>query len=126
MDVEFTGMAELEKKMLKFADARDLEKNALKEGAQYLKEEAENSVYSYGLKRRTGKSEKSMVAGGEILNGTIEVGLSNQNNDAFYLYFHEFGTSKMPARPFLRPTFEREKSKIIDIMANEVKKGMGL
>ena len=27
-------------------------------------------------------------------------------NDPFYWWFHEFGTSKMPARPFMRPAFE--------------------
>lgn len=29
------------------------------------------------------------------------------SRDAFYLYFHEMGTSKMNARPFLRPALDR-------------------
>lgn len=31
--------------------------------------------------------------------------------DPFYWRFIEFGTSKMPARPFLRPAFEQSKAK---------------
>lgn len=30
-------------------------------------------------------------------------------NDPFYWRFVEFGTSKMPAKPFLRPAFEQSK-----------------
>lgn len=34
--------------------------------------------------------------------------------DPFYWRFVEFGTAKMPARPFLRPAFEENKYKAVD------------
>ena len=34
--------------------------------------------------------------------------------DAYYWFFVEFGTSKMPARPFLRPAFERRKVQAVE------------
>lgn len=34
--------------------------------------------------------------------------------DAYYWFFVEFGTARMPARPFLRPAFERRKVEAVD------------
>lgn len=42
-------------------------------------------------------------------------------NDPFYWWFHEFGTSKMPARPFMRPAFEANVEKIKQTMANRLR-----
>ena len=83
-------------------------------------------MYNYGFKRRSGKSEKSIVIDSKIVDGSLAVGLSNQKNDAFYLYFHEFGTSKMRARPWFRPTFENEMNRIIEIMKQELQRRMRL
>jgi len=38
----------------------------------------------------------------------------NLSQDAWYAKFVEFGTSKMPARPFLRPAFEAKKNEAIE------------
>lgn len=38
----------------------------------------------------------------------------------FYARFLEFGTSKMPAYPFLRPAFEEAKARLGDIFRNEL------
>lgn len=38
----------------------------------------------------------------------------NLSQDAFYARFVEFGTSKMPARPFMRPAFEAKKSAAVE------------
>lgn len=44
--------------------------------------------------------------------------------DPFYWRFLEFGTSKMPARPFLRPAFEQSKNQatkaIIETLRSEI------
>lgn len=126
MKVQFDGLVELQRRLKEMENFEPIEKKALEESGDHLKSKLEDSVYSYGLKRRSGKSEESFVLNKEIIRGSIKVGLSNQNNDAFYLYFHENGTSKMPARPFMRPTFEQEKAKIEQIMADEIKRGLGL
>lgn len=44
--------------------------------------------------------------------------------DEFYGAFHEFGTKKMPARPFIRPAFEANKAQSIRIVGEAVKIGL--
>lgn len=126
MKVEFTGLEELRSRLEKLADTDHIRDEAVKESAKYFKGKLEDNVYDYGLKQRTGRSKESFVVDNKVVDGTIEVGLSNQNNDAFYLYFHEHGTSKMPARPFMRPTFENEKGNIEKSMADVVRRGLKL
>lgn len=36
--------------------------------------------------------------------------------DAYYFRFVEFGTSRMPARPFMRPAFEAKKMEAVEAM----------
>lgn len=126
MDFEFTGLEELRNRLTGMSNAKVIEEKALRGAGEYLRDKLESSVYSHGLKKRSGKSQRSFKVNQQIINGAIEVGLSNQNNDAFYLYYHEFGTSKMPARPFMRPTFEQEKTNIEKKMAEGVREGLGL
>ena len=40
--------------------------------------------------------------------------------EAFYWRFVEFGTSKMPARPFLRPAFESKKNQAVETIRNRL------
>ena len=126
MNFQFEGLAELQRQLSQMANAEPVEKEALEKAGEHLRDKLEEKVYSHGLKKRTGLSAKSFVLNKEIIRGSIKVGLSNQNNDAFYLYFHEHGTSKMKARPFMRPTFEQEKAEIERIMAAEIRRGLGL
>ena len=41
---------------------------------------------------------------------------------AMYAGFVEFGTVKMPARPYLRPAFDQTKTQAVDAMAAQLKK----
>ncbi|MEK5530652.1 HK97-gp10 family putative phage morphogenesis protein [Viridibacillus sp. FSL R5-0468] len=126
MDFEFTGLEELRNRLTGMSNAKLIEEKALKKGGEYLREKLESNVYSHGLKNRSGKSAESFKISPKVINGAIEVGLSNQNSDAFYLFFHEFGTSKMPARPVVRPIFEQEKTNIEKEMAEGAREGLGL
>lgn len=126
MKVEFTGLEEMSSRLKSLSNSDHIRDEAVKDSAEYFKGKLEENVYSYGLKHRSGRSEESFVVDSKIVDGTIEVGLSNQNNDAFYLYFHEYGTSKMPARPFMRPTFESEIENIEKTMADVVRRGLKL
>lgn len=42
-------------------------------------------------------------------------------NDPFYWWFHEFGTSKMPARPFMRPAFEANVENVKQAMTKRLR-----
>lgn len=44
--------------------------------------------------------------------------------DEFYGAFHEFGTKKMPARPFIRPAFEANKARAVKIVGEAIKLGL--
>lgn len=120
MKIELEGLKELQRAIeSKFDTSQNQE--VIKKGADYFKERLEESVYNYGFKKRSGKSKESIKIEVPSVKNEVYVGLSNQGNDAFYLYFHEYGTSKMRARPWMRPTFEREQQAIIDEMAKEMK-----
>ena len=116
MNIELEGLKELQRALESKFDTSQTQE-VVKKGADYLKKRLEESVYTYGFKKRSGKSQNSMkidIPGG---GNEVYVGLSNQSNDAFYLYFHEYGTSRMRARPWMRPTYETEQQDIIYEMA---------
>ena len=45
-------------------------------------------------------------------------------DDPYYWRFHEFGTKKMPARPFLGPALEQSRQQAIDAMAKLLHKAV--
>lgn len=47
-----------------------------------------------------------------------------RTSDAYYWRFVEFGTEKMPARPFLRPAFENKKRDVVDEFDIQLKRGV--
>lgn len=63
----------------------------------------------FSLRIETGKNQKGLfyanVVVGKRDNETTE-------NSAFYITFYEFGTSRQPARPFMRPALDKSRSKI--------------
>jgi len=57
----------------------------------------------------------------------VLIGLDKRDiSEAFYMKFSEWGTSRQPAKPFLGPAYENNKSKAIDIIKAEFRKGLGL
>lgn len=46
------------------------------------------------------------------------------SGNAWYWKFHEFGTEKMRARPFLRPAFEATKQEALETIITELKRGI--
>lgn len=41
--------------------------------------------------------------------------------DAYYWFFHEFGTVNIPARPFMRPAFQSTKQQQVDAVVDRIK-----
>lgn len=92
----------------------NIEKKALEEGSEpILKEMIDNCPVRTGkakkhLKKSKPKKEKGIV--------TIKIGVNKEDNsEAFYLKFSEWGTSRQIARPFMRPAFERKKEEGLEI-----------
>ncbi|MBP1083503.1 HK97-gp10 family putative phage morphogenesis protein [Bacillus capparidis] len=100
------------------AEGRTKEK-ALKAGGNYLKGKLKENVPVV-----TGNWRDNIIVS-DVKNDKVDVG-ADQQGDAFYGYFHEFGTSKMEARPVYGPTLESERRTIRDEMADEIRRNLGL
>ncbi|MFJ5625445.1 HK97-gp10 family putative phage morphogenesis protein [Peribacillus loiseleuriae] len=59
----------------------------------------------YSLRIEIGEGKKGFYANVTIGNGTGK-------GDPFYITFYEFGTSRQPPHPFMRPSLDKSKSKI--------------
>lgn len=62
-------------------------------------------------KKRMGKNSNALF---RVLKG----------GDAWYAHFVEYGTSKQPAQPFLRPAFESKKHEALQVFVTELSKGV--
>lgn len=57
----------------------------------------------------------------------VDVGINKgDNSEYFYLKFFEWGTSKMPAQPFMAPAFEESHTAVVDKMKAILRDGLGL
>lgn len=117
--VAMEGLKELQVKLAELADASQAEKDALTESGEHLRSRIQENVPV-----RSGKLKVS-IAAGEVLDKKIQIGPSQQG-PSFRAHFIEFGTSKMRAQPFMRPTFEREKKTIEKIMAEQLRRWLGI
>ena len=53
----------------------------------------------------------------------VKIGiLKEDNSEAFYLKFYEWGTSKQVARPFMKPAFDKKRKEAVNKMAEIIKK----
>lgn len=79
---------------------------------------------------RTGKGKKGLKIGRPRSKGDkkyVVIGIDKADiSEIFYMKFHEYGTSKMPAKPFLGPAYQKNKNKAVEIIKEELKRGLGL
>lgn len=129
--VRVEGLAELRKVLLELP--KELHKgplrSAISAGAKVIQDQAiANAPQDTGtLKRaifRTRAPENSSAvqeaavvgvrSGKKFQAKRTKGGGMTANRDAFYWRFLEFGTSKMPARPFMRPAFDSMKERAVE------------
>ena len=123
--IEVKGMNEVEKFLKTLPDevSRKMLYGALMGGATPIMQQARMNVlrnfgrsvrYTYTLEQAVvrGRSKKTglaarvnvMIKRGKVKGKTVKYGVTKPyGDDAFYGRFLEFGTSKMAAKPFLRP-----------------------
>ena len=119
VSVKMDGLEELQKNLASFSNRTEVESKALEEAGEYLRTKIQSMTpVRKGLL-------KASITKSEVLEGKIQIGPSQQG-PAFRAHFIEFGTSKMRAQPFMRPAFEMSKPTIEKIMADEIRKGLGL
>lgn len=109
--------------------------SALRTAANVMKKDAQSKVpVDTGLLRKRIVVARSKIDNGKRgLYGVYmrvkplkvarlkKAGTYNLKDDPFYWKFVEFGTSKMPAHPFLRPAFEANKTKAVEIIRERLK-----
>ena len=123
-DIELTGVDEILNKLQQMGtNISRLENKALKNAAEPVLQDAKANVPV-----RTGKLKKGLkITNVKKKEGVkyILVGVDRgDNSEIFYEKFIEFGTSKMSARPFLQPAYEKNKDNIQKTIANTLKEGL--
>lgn len=78
---------------------------------KWIREQSGPTQATYYVAVRAGKQYRAITKRRRVKGQTVVV---TSNQDAFYWKFVEFGTSKMSARPFLRPAFEVRKSEAVE------------
>lgn len=107
-----------------------IENEALLAGAKIINAE----IIANAPVRKKGKSQNSKqylkVAEVSKSKGikVVKIGVSKEDNtQAFYLKFYEYGTSRgQIARPFMRPAFERKRKEAFEKTHEVIKRGLGL
>lgn len=122
-NIELRGVDEILNKLQQIgANIGKLENKALKNAAEPVLKDAKATN---AFKDRSGKLRKGLkITSVKKKEGTkyILVGVDRgDNSEVFYGKFVEFGTSKMPARPFLQPAYEKNKQNIKRIIAETLK-----
>lgn len=131
------GGADLSRRLLELNDKlqKKILRSAVVAGAQVIKKRAKQIARSKGIedtgaliRNIAGKVEKQRNPEYVQINIGVRHGKPNpkakRQDDPFYWHMHEFGTSKMAARPFIRPAFEETKEEALGAMVERVKKGL--
>lgn len=130
-DINFTvtGLAELSKKLKEMPVklARNGLRAAVNAGAEVIRKDAVSRVPVDTGRLKKSIYKKQIREKSNNLQQTFFVGARNgkkyrqADKDAYYWRFLEFGTSKLPARPFLRPAFDARKNDAVDAIGRKLK-----
>ena len=107
---EVEGLKELNKKLASLA--KIIPNKALLKGALVLQRESMiNSPVKTGFLRESHESVETSEGAEMRVN-------------AEYAYYVEFGTSKMQARPYVRPAIDTKEKEILSAVADEIQKNI--
>lgn len=102
-----------------------VENEALKKAGEVILNEAKNNAPQKTGKLKEGLKVSSVRKKND--NKYVLVGIQKgDNSNIFYGKFLEFGTSKMPAKPFMAPAYESKKEEVKEIIKEELRRGLGL
>lgn len=122
MTIELTGMDELIKNLE--AVSKDISKDlarCVRKGGEIIRDAAKANIRSQGLTKTWDLHDKFAMSTTEKDRSQVEV-LVGPHKKQFYGAFHEIGTSKHKARPFLRPAYDENINKVQEVIAEELRK----
>ena len=126
--IELQGMQELMNRLTELGKRGSrIENKALLAAAKPILDDAvaTNVFTDKSGKGRAGLKISRVKTKGDTK--TVLIGIEKGDiSEIFYMKFIEFGTSKMAARPFLQPAYERNKGEAIRILKYEFRRGLGL
>lgn len=109
---------------------RDAVEDSLLQGAEVIAAEARNLVPVRSGNLRSSiavvtNSRNVNFSGGSLSNGTYQVYIGplqgkGQPHDGFYGHMIEFGTVKMAAQPFIRPAFDAQADRAINVTIKHI------
>ena|SRR5687767_5242364 len=100
VSMEMKGLEALHRAMLEMPElVRDRLKDVIARATFRLG----NAIKTSAPRGETGTLQRSITWRASGLTGRVEIGI-----DAFYWHYLEYGTVKLPARPFIRPAGEAE------------------
>jgi HK97 gp10 family phage protein len=139
MDINITGLEELESILLAMpAKVISINNESLLESAELIKSRAEPLAPQAKNHSKSGPQHKgskrdtppehladsipiSKIKKPNSLRASIDVGWKlSDNSPYFYAKFVEFGTSKMPPRPFLQDALNSSEDEIVSIFKSKI------
>ena len=123
-NIELSGVDEILNRLQQIgANVSRLENQALRNAAEPVLEDAKANAPV-----RTGKLKEGLkISSIKTKEGMkyVLVGVDKSDNSKiFYGKFVEFGTTKMSARPFLGPAYEKNKREIVETIKDTLKEGL--
>lgn len=133
LTLKIEGGAELAAALRSLSDdmSKKVARAAAMSGAAVIRAEAKRLAEAQGLKKSGSlianiAVKRERAAPGEyVYHVGVRHGKGGHRkgtNDPWYWFLHEFGTSRMPARPFLRPAFEQARERAIARALDVLKK----
>ena len=124
MSTEIKGLEGLIKTLNSLPDKLEnkIIRAAVRKGANVVRDKARQNV-----PKDTGNLQKSIITSGAKVSGKIAFRVSlkqrktKNSKDPYYGRFVEFGTSKMPAKPFMRPALDESENEVLDVVVNDIK-----
>lgn len=124
--IELTGIDELLNQLrrkLQNASAR-VENKALQAAGEPIAEAMREKVNRSGYKYAYHIKDNIRVSRVQRREGVKYVLIGPTKKVGWRAHFLEFGTSKMSARPFAEPSFHEKKGEALQILADEMRKGL--
>jgi len=123
MSTEIKGLEELISKLNGLPDKLETKvvRAAIRKGAILMRDKARDKVpvdtgtLKKSIKIRNNRSEKGIIS--------FKIGPTSdkkKGTDVFYGRFVEFGTSKMAAKPFMRPALDESENEVLDVVINGI------